>query len=119
MEPVKIVGEWRRGGELEPGVYLLKSELSEASVAALKIGDGGQPDREYLGPIEIVEHEPVPTPMPGCRLDFGRQDERHWCGSVSTETVWRTELVTYGDTRRQAVLRHNAAVAAIVATDGE
>ena len=122
MEPIKIVGQWRRGGHLKPGLYLYRKPGSVhlIGVATLKIECDplGSDIYEYLGPIEIVEPKPEPTPLPGCVCHVTQMRAGKW-RSASAHQPDSNELVVYGDTRRQAILRHNAAVAAIVAMESK
>ena len=119
MEPIKIVGEWRSIERLTPGVWLsrIKGLLGASNAMSISHECQASPDHEYLGPIEIVEPDPVPTLMPGCECNTGTNAlNRHWCRSTFNGNI---EFQAFGTTLRQAILRHNAAVAAIVALEGK
>lgn len=119
MDYMKIVGQWRRGAVLDAGLYLWKRHGGiEIGGAVRMLAGGGNSEFEYLGPIEIVEPEPEPTPLPGCVCHVTQMRAGKW-RSASAHQPDSNELVVYGDTRRQAILRHNAAVAAIVAMESK
>lgn len=126
MEPIRfVVGEWRRGGGgvvFPRGVYAWRKvgSLDAAGVAVLGNGTCDAIDgNEHLGPIEFGEPEPEPTPLPGGVCNVTQRISGRWQVACAYQRTNGNELVVYGDTRRQAILRHNAAVAAIVAMESK
>lgn len=117
-ESIKITGEWRVMKTLTPGIWLSRLRgLSDATWAtSISHECKANSDREYFGPLEIIEPEPEPTPLPGCRCELTiHAGGECYCKSIGG---LRWKVIAHGNTRRQAILRHNAAVAAIMKMEG-
>lgn len=113
-EPIKIVGEWRTMERLTPGAWLVRFKGSCNPLGFIVVEQDCMAnfDREYLGPLEIVDPVPEPTPLPGCNTCVQEAFSNiYTCASSDNGQL---HVFVCGATHRQAVLRHNAAVKAIV-----